>query len=154
MPLCPSCAQDFLNRNLNLGIEWPLMPCPYFMPSQATSLASLPHPERLPLGNAYAGRCTAANLTPTEAMLHDCNLGYANCKHLPTDRSADAVRFSVRRDQNASIAICYVFEAAYAPVARGELIYDTSALTWRQPHADSRIQRMAECCVASFHKEE
>lgn len=82
-------------------------------------------------------------------MLHDCNLGYADCAHLPANRSSDAVRFSIRRDQNALITICYVFEAAHAPVSRGELIYDARAGTWREQHPDARVQRMAQCCMES-----
>lgn len=129
------------------------MPCPFFLPTERTSLSSLPHPERLPLGNAYAGRCTAANVTPDERMLHDCNLGYAACVHLPPDRKSDAVRFFVQRDQNGLLAICYVFEAGYAPAGHGILKYDASTGTWNVRHADACVQRMAECCVQSFCKE-
>ena len=129
------------------------MPCPYFRPTDVVSLASLPHPQRLPIGNAYAGHCTAANVTPNDAMLHDCNLGYATCEHLPADRDSDAVRFSVRRDPNGLIAISYVFERSHAPVSHGILIYDPGLVAWRKVHADQRVQRMAECCVQSFSKD-
>src|ERR1051326_209671 len=116
------------------------MACPFFFPSQQTSLGALPHPERLPLGNAFAGTCTAANIVPTEAMLHDCNLGYADCAHLPAERLADAVRFSTRRDPKGLLHIHYVCEAAHAPVTSGVLSFDTTALRWHKPHDDNRIQ--------------
>jgi hypothetical protein len=126
------------------------MSCPFFLPSERTSIADLPHPERLPLGDCYAGHCTAANVVPTEAMLHDCNLGYAKCVHLPADRASDAVRFSIRRDAHGSIAIQFVCEAAHAPVAQGTLVFDPGTGRWREQHEDARIQRMAECRVASM----
>lgn len=127
------------------------MACPYFMPTERTSIPALPHPERLPLGDTYCGRCTAAGVTPTPEMLHDCNLGYAMCEHLPRrPRFADAVRFSVRRENQEQIAVTYVFEERYQPVEQGVLILDTATNCWLQRHPDARIQRMAECCVESF----
>ena len=124
------------------------------MPVERTSIAELPHPERLPLGGAYAGRCTAANLIPTADLLHDCNLGYAHCAHLPADRASDAVRFSIRRDPQGLLAIQYVCETAHAPVSSGMLIFDPVLSQWRRRHDDARIQRMAECCVESRCKEQ
>jgi hypothetical protein len=129
------------------------MACPYFLPAQRTPVAALPHRERLPLGDAFAGRCTASDTTPTEAMLHDCNLGYAQCPHLPADRTADAVRFSIRRDRDGLVHIHYVCEAAHAPVSSGVLSFDTVVSRWHSLHDDHRIQRMAECCVESQSKE-
>ncbi len=127
------------------------MPCPYFMPTERTSIPELPHPDRLPLGNTYSGQCTAAGVTPTPEMLHDCNLGYAMCEHLPRrPRLADAVRFSVRRENQKSIAVTYVFEERYTPVANGVLIFDIASNSWLQRHSDPCIQRMAECCLESF----
>ena len=130
------------------------MACPYFLPTERTSLAALPHPERLPLGNSYAGRCTAADVIPTPEMLHDCNLGYAMCEHLPRLRSVDAVRLSVRGGEAGRIAVSYVYEARYAPVTQGVLIFDTTANCWLERHSDGCLQRMAECCVESFRKQQ
>ena len=130
------------------------MACPYFMPAQRTSIEALPHPERLPLGAAYSGHCTAAHVTPTPEMLHDCNLGYAECAHLPVERIADAVRFSIRRDPEGLLAIHYLCEAAHAPVSSGVLVFDPTCSQWRECHDDARLQRMAECCVESFRKEQ
>ncbi len=130
------------------------MACPYFMPAERTTVDALPHPERLPLGAAFAGACTAANLTPTIEMLHDCNLGYAGCAHLPADRPADAVRFSIRCDAHGLVAVQYLCEAAHAPVSNGLLVFDPRAAQWRERHADPRLQRMAECCVESFRKQQ
>jgi hypothetical protein len=87
-------------------------------------------------------------------MLHDCNLGYANCAHLPADRPADAVRLSIRRDPQGLLTIHYSCEAAHAPVSHGLLVFDPVSSQWHERHVDSRLQRMAECCVESFRKEQ
>ena len=129
------------------------MSCPYFLPDNPVPISTLPHPERLPLGNAYSGRCTAADLSPSEAMLHDCNLGYAKCAHLPADRIADAVRFSIKRDARGLVTISYVLELAHAPVSHGIVIHDRETGRWPEPHPDARIQRMAECCAQSLSKD-
>ena len=129
------------------------MPCPFFLPLQRASLASLPHPERLSLGSAYSGRCTAADILPDETQLHDCNLGYADCAHLPADRAADAVRFCIKSDPAGPIAISYVLEMGHAPIGHGTVTHDTATGAWRERHPDARIQRMAECCLESFRKE-
>lgn len=126
------------------------MPCPYFLPSVRTSIAALPHPERLPLGGTYSGQCTAANVVPTTEMLHDCNLGYAMCDHLPAMRSADAVRFLTRRTEPGRIAVNYVCESHYSPVSDGMLIFDVASNSWQERHPNACLQRMAECCVESF----
>src|SRR5690348_745683 len=108
------------------------MACPYFLPTTRTTVSGLIHPERLPLRDAYAGQCTAASVAPTEDMLHDCNLGYAECAHLPAARVSDAVRFAIRRDADGVVAIQYVCEAAHAPVCHGVLMYDVAAGDWRE----------------------
>ncbi len=130
------------------------MPCPYFLPAERTSIEGLPHPERLSLGSGYSGKCTAADLTPSPEMLHDCNLGYANCPHLPAERAADAIRLLARRDPRGLLTVHYVCEAGHTPVAHGVLIFDASVFRWREPHADARIQRMAECCVEALSKQQ
>ena len=129
------------------------MSCPFFLPTERTSIAALPHPERLPLGDAYSGRCTAASIVPSEVMLHDCNLGYASCVHLPADRDSDAVRFSIRRDPQGTVTIQYVFEIAHAPVSNGVLIFDPVSSQWRERHADVCLQRMAECRMETYLSE-
>ncbi len=126
------------------------MPCPYFLPTERTSIAALPHPEKLPLGNAYSGHCTAADMNPTAEMLHDCNLGYADCAHLPCPRPADAVRFLTQSREPSRIVVTYVCEAKYAPVSHGTLIFDVNSNCWLERHPDRCLQRMAECCVESF----
>ena len=124
------------------------------MPAERASVERLPHPKRLSLGAAYNGHCTAANLAPTPEMLHDCNLGYANCAHLPADRTADAVLFAIRSDPHGLLAIHYVCEARHAPVSHGVLVFDPACAQWHERHEDPRLQRMAECCVESFGKKE
>lgn len=130
------------------------MACPFFLPTTQATVPGLIHPERLPLRHAYAGHCTAANVTPSDDMLHGCNLGYAPCSHLPADRASDAVQFSVRSDAVGLVTIQYVCEAAHAPVTNGVLVYDAVTTQWRERHSDKCIQRMAECCVESLRKEQ
>ena len=128
------------------------MPCPYFMPTERTSIAALPHPERLSLGATYSGRCTAADVGPTPEMLHDCNLGYAVCEHLPIRRAADAVQLITRRTEEGQLVITYVCEKHYEPVSRGTLTFDMASSTWLVRDADPCIQRMAECCIETFQQ--
>jgi hypothetical protein len=132
------------------------MSCPYFFPTDRCPEPLWPHPERLPLGGGFSGTCTAPGhdgFSPAGELLHDCNLGYANCARLPADRASDAVRFSIRRDPQGLLAIHYLSEGAHAPVSHGVLIFDPAASQWRERHDDARLQRMAECCVESHSKE-
>ena len=122
------------------------------MPGERATVDGLPHPERLPLGAAFSGHCTAANVAPSAAMLPGCNLGYADCEHLPLDRVADAVRLTVRRDAQGLLSIQHLSESAHAPVTYGVLVFDPASSQWRDRHDDPCLQRMAECCVDSFQK--
>lgn len=124
------------------------MACPFFLPAASCTDASLPHPERLPLGDAYAGHCTAANIAAPAEMLHDCNLGYAHCAHLPENRAADAVRFLIR--ETDALAVAFVLEKDHLPAANGTLVFLRNLQRFETLHPDPRIQRMAECCVQSY----
>jgi hypothetical protein len=145
------------------------MSCPYFFPTERLTQALWPHPARLPLGDGWRGRCTAAannNAEPAEDVMRDCcNLGYAkSCMNLPAGREADAVRFGVKRrsaaqpqhaksglaGDPAQIAVFYVCERDYLPVAHGTLCFDSTQNQWTSPHPDPCIQRMAECYLAPY----
>ncbi len=135
------------------------MACPFFLPTQRCDAPMWPHPGRLPLGDAWKGRCTAgcgsdvsSAVEPGEQELkHGCNLGYAgHCPRLPAERSADAVRFGVARDRENRIAVLYVYELANRPAGHGTLEYDVAGRRWLQAHSDLRIQRMAECYLDAY----
>jgi hypothetical protein len=132
------------------------------MPTQPLESPIWPHPSRLPLGNAWGGKCTSplcsnagstlAPLEPAEQELNDgCNLGYAkNCSWLPAERHADAVRFGIACDRDNRIAVRYVCELGYRPGEHGVLEYEVVSGAWRSRHPDARIQRMAECYLESY----
>jgi len=131
------------------------MPCPYFIPTERSDDGGFVHPGRLPLGAGYRGYCGAPGhngVIPTDDELkQSCNLGYArNCSRLPQDREADAVRFSILRDRDGQIAICYVSELNYLPGDHGNLRYDSQLGRWASLHPEARIQALAECFLQSY----
>ncbi len=112
---------------------------------------------------------------PAQRALEEfCNLGYAaRCGRLPAERAWDAVRFAVtgavqiknqesqssdgnsnergskRRAANRIVQLRYVCERDHQPVEDGRLEFDAGAARWVQPHADERVQKMAECFMES-----
>lgn len=131
------------------------MACPFFLPTQKWDAGMWQHPARLPLGGGWRGSCSAPGhegAEPSDQEQQDlCNLGYAaTCSWLPVERSCDAVRFSVTRDDGSRLQLCFVCESAHHPVAHGTLEYDSAASQWISTHADPRLQRMAECYVESY----
>jgi hypothetical protein len=129
--------------------------CPFFMPTSKLENAGWLHPSRLPLGGGWAGQCCAPGhegVQPTHEELRElCNLGYpAGCSRLPKERVYDAVRFSVARDRGEQLQVLFVFESRHRPAGHGMLEYDVSLGRWVSPHADLRIQKMAECYLQSY----
>ncbi len=130
------------------------MACPYFMPTHKSEAAWL-HPSRLPLGGGWSGHCSAPGnegAMPSDQSLREhCNLGYAvACPHLPKERTADAVRFSIARDRGSQLELWFVCELGHRPAAHGKLQYDVGLAEWLSVHSDARIQKMAECYVESY----
>lgn len=130
------------------------MPCPYFCPAERFDDAGFVHPARLPLGAAFRGRCHAPEHKgeiPSEEEMQQCNLGYArNCSRLPRQREADAIRFSILRDREGQISICYVSERNYLPGETGSLHYEIQTQNWLRMHENERVQAMAECFLQSY----
>ena len=128
--------------------------CPYFVPREILNDGSWQHPARLPLGAGWSGSCCASGelVTPDETALRElCNLGNAHaCSHLPQGRDWDAVRFSVARNGEEQITLCYVCELAHAPVEHGKIIFDRPTARWVNPPSDPRVQRLATCYVEAF----
>ena len=129
------------------------MPCPYFYPTHRCSDPLWPHPERLSLGAGFHGRCTASAVVPSGELLHECHLGYAECSHLPADRTADAVALAVRREPKGIVQVQFIREADHAAVAYGVLTFEIATGKWLSRHPDECIQRMAECCVEAQGRE-
>jgi hypothetical protein len=90
-----------------------------------------------------------AILSTTE--LEACNLGYAHaCPRLPMERAADAVRFSVTKQSGDTITVQFVLETDYLPAGHGWLEYDRRLAVWISPHAEPRIQKLAESFLQSY----
>jgi hypothetical protein len=128
--------------------------CPFFMPTQKSENGQWIHPSRLPLGCGWEGQCTAPGYegtVPDAQQLQDgCNLGYATCSRLPQHRSWDAIRFAVSNEQESRISLSYVCEKNHLPCEHGRLEYVVPVDRWVLSHGDPRIQKMAECFVASW----
>ena len=139
------------------------MACPFFMPVERLENGAWLHAHRLPLGCGWAGRCTAPGHdgeSPTiEELQNFCNLGYAQaCERLPRDREWDSIRFSARTTVeqlpgsgpgSCVIRIHYVCERTHLPAGHGFLQFDAT-MHCSQPHSDARLQRMAECFLATY----
>lgn len=138
------------------------MACPFFMPVEKLENGAWLHAHRLPLGCGWAGHCTAPgheNAVPSPDELRDfCNLGYAQgCERFPRERLWDSVRFVARtassdgkKFSGGQIQIRYVCERDHRPVEHGTLKFDAIATRWVLGHSDARVQRMAECFLASY----
>ena len=132
--------------------------CPFFVPRDVLNDGSWPHPSRLPLGAGWTGHCCAANepvtppVTPDASHLRDfCNLGNAvGCPRLPGNRDWDAVRFSVASSTPHEIVLHFTCERSHAPVAYGKLTFDLNQGSWRDPHRDPRVRRLAESYLHAY----
>jgi hypothetical protein len=108
------------------------MACPFFKPERRLDAGGWDPAPRLPLGDAWAGECTAgcAEQPAESAQREVCNSGYARgrCEHFPAGVEADAVRFSMGVDGR----LIYIFEKDHAPLEHGELDAPTDS---REPLA-------------------
>jgi hypothetical protein len=137
-----------------------MVACPFFMPVEKVENGTWLHAGRLPLGCGWSGHCTAPGHegeAPSQEELREfCNLGYAEgCGRLPRERVWDSVRFAARTvsDGNGDrgcIQVRYVCERGHCPAEHGMLAFDAAEARWLERHRDSRVQRMAECFLASY----
>ncbi len=129
------------------------MACPYFVPTERLELG-WQHPERLPLGAGWTGTCAApghSEIAPTADELRDCcNLGYSACGRLPADRTADAVRFSVKPCEPGKLRLLYAFERQYLPAGSGVLEFDEASGQCLSTAEDDRLQRLAQCFLTAW----
>lgn len=97
------------------------MACPLFKPARRLDAGGWNPAPRLPLGDPWAGECTAGCAEqPAESTQREvCNGGYARgrCEHFPAGIEADAVRFSMADDGR----LIYIFEKDHAPLEHGEI---------------------------------
>ena len=136
------------------------MACPFFMPIAKLENGIWLHAQRLPLGCGWRGHCTAPGHegeSPSQEELQEfCNLGYANaCARMPQDRAWDSVRFGIKAvcvdgQKKESVQLRYVCERDHHPIEHGVLEFDAACDQWRARHADARVQRMAECYLATY----
>ena len=128
--------------------------CPFFVPREILNDGSWPHPSRLPLGAGWRGDCCASGQevsVPDTHLREFCNLGYASaCPQLPRERDWDSVRFSVACASGDQVTVWYVCELVHVPVEHGQLTFDLVGETWVNPHADPRVQRLANCYFETY----
>ena len=128
------------------------MSCPYFIPDAPHERELWPHRHRLPLGDGFAGRCGACAPTACcddETLRRQCNLGYAECVHLPAQREFDAVRFQLQSETSTIVRIQFACEGAHRPALAGELRYDQSSMRWMD-RPDPRLLHLAEAAVRAW----
>jgi hypothetical protein len=108
-----------------------------------------------PLGDVWSGICRAQ---PEREWLPDaattqqlCNFGYARekCPRFPGD-GADAVRFSISKDQDGVIGIYWVVEKDHLPFAHGPLEYSREAARFIPSHTDPRVAQQAQAYISSY----
>jgi hypothetical protein len=128
--------------------------CSFFYPTLRHERELWPFRRRLPLGDGFHGHCTAPGhegTIPDEASLRDCcNMGYANCPRLPKEREADAVHFSVASDRDGVISLHWVMVRNHAAAEYGRLDFERAAFSWKLPHWNPTLQRMAQCYLESY----
>jgi hypothetical protein len=132
------------------------MSCPYFYPVEPRAHGAGSQSAMLPLGDAWTGVCRAVPglpWQPDEALLRrPCNLGYARgtCARFPLGDGPDAVRFTVSRDDGASLRIYYVVERDHHPFAHGPLDYSAARGLFLNPPPDETVSRQAQAYVESY----
>jgi hypothetical protein len=127
--------------------------CPYFIPAERHELELWSHRHRLPLGDGFSGYCGAREpktLCNDDSLRLQCNLGYANCSHLPSERVFDAVRFLIY-GQAPVLSVQFACEREHHPALCGELRYDQSSMTWLDS-PDAGIEHLAEASVRAWIK--
>jgi hypothetical protein len=130
------------------------MACPCFYPVERIRQTGNNAPPG-PLGDVWAGICRArpeGEWLPDAATTQQlCNFGYARekCPRFPGD-GADAVRFSISKDQDGVIGIYWVVEKDHLPFAHGPLEYSHAAAGFILPHADARVGQQAQAYISSY----
>jgi len=132
------------------------MACPYFYPVTPGVYGNSPETAMLPLGDCWTGICRAAPDSPChpdEATLRPlCNFGYARgaCPRFPPGEGPDAVRFTVRAANSASVHLYYVLERDHHPFAHGPLEYSLASKSLVKPPPGENLDRQAQAYAESY----
>lgn len=132
------------------------MSCPYFYPVEPDTSHTNPRSALLPLGALWAGVCHATSelVPPEEASVRRlCQLGYArdNCSRFPeNDAGADAVRFTISRDDGQLLHLHYVLERDHHPYAHGSLEYQIGSARLVRAPQNEIVRRQAEAYITSY----
>lgn len=140
-----------VGANYNDNQRGELMACPYFIPSTPHPRELWAHRGRLPLGDGFTGTCATCPgpIPGDEALRLQCNLGYAECVNLPTDRYFDAIRFQCAAEGSAMLRLSFACERQHRPAFCGELKYDRISKCWIEP-PDSRLLALAQAAVRAW----
>jgi hypothetical protein len=99
-------------------LGYPVVACPFFLPSRRVDPGEWLHAPRLTLIDEYRGTCQAGErFEPSASAQREiCNCGYARgrCDRFP-EGAADAIRFSMLEDGR----IIYIFERDHHPEHHG-----------------------------------
>jgi hypothetical protein len=113
----------------------------------------------LPLGDSWAGLCHTPLESPSEpdedTLRVQCNLGYArgNCPRFPDGDGPDAVRFSIARDEGATLRLQYVVERDHHPFVHGRLEYSVASASFAASSPIPNLLPQARAYVQSyFHR--
>ena len=133
------------------------MSCPYFYPVEPRAGDNDTRSAMLPLGGLWTGMCHAVAgevEQPDDAAVRPlCHLGYARgkCPRFPADDpGADAVRFSISRDDGSAVYLYYVLERDHHPSRHGPLEYTRALGRFVAPPPDAAVCRQAEAYLASY----
>jgi hypothetical protein len=132
------------------------MACPYFFPVNPRTEGTNPQHAMLPLGATWTGSCRALpdrECQPDESVVHSlCNLGYARgtCSRFPSGDGPDAVRFTISRDDGATLRIYYVVERDHHPFSHGPLEYSLACGGFVEAPEGEIICRQARAYVESY----
>jgi hypothetical protein len=141
-----------VGHKLQLGQRGEPVACPYFVPSKPHPRELWPHRERLPLGDGFAGHCAAQPASgdcDDETLRQNCNLGYAECANLPTERTFDAVRFQFTAQGATGVRLRFACEREHRPAFCGELRYDRLTSQWSEP-PEPRLLALAQAAVRAW----
>ncbi|HEV2687771.1 MAG TPA: hypothetical protein VGV35_04430 [Bryobacteraceae bacterium] len=130
------------------------MACPFFYPLARLESTSWVVPPRLPLGDAFAGECRAAEapFQPDEDKVRQvCNLGYGRgrCDRFPDAADADSIRFHMSEDAGELIRIQYIYEKDCWPQNHGGLECSTAGVISSEPE-NALLRRQAAAFVESY----
>ena len=126
------------------------MACPYFFPEQPLEG---PRPSRAPLGDIFSGTCAVTGVVPERSILVEiCNYGYARgrCECYPAGSLCDALRFSARDSDPASVEVTYIREKDWTPVEFGRLKYSRLTGVLSPTPGDDALARQSLAFAARF----